>query len=140
MERRSKYLLLSAGVVAASAVGLALTRRSVAHIPRGPPEACVTARLVDHAPPGAPIVDESNGALDDYPVFRTAVRTAIDADARGTSIDLTVDRDDAVEVLAAVRDRLPYHDGDGPAGLYVHSKGRIVVLNAVGVMPVEYEQ
>lgn len=139
MKLRSRYLLLSVGLATASIAAFALTRRSEQHVSHGPPEACVTARLTDYVPPEAPVIEASNGVLDELPAVRTAVRIAIDTNARAESIDVPVARNEAIDVLTAVRDWLPYYEGDGPAGVYVRSKGRVVVLNAIGIVPVEYE-
>ncbi|AXR77121.1 hypothetical protein [Natrarchaeobaculum sulfurireducens] len=135
MFRRNDLALSLLAVGAAAAAGYVLqSRRQTGGSARS--KADVGARLVrwDEVPSSAPVVDATSRRLSEIPGARRAIQRAVRNDAREEWEHVTLERDGAWSIVDAVRDSLPYYDGDDGEynGVYVRYGDRIVVLDAIG--------
>lgn len=106
---------------------------------RGELKADVGARVVEDVPDDAAVVDVSSRQLQKLPVVREAIDRALRTDATEEWAHVTLEREDAWELVDALRQSLPYHEGDGSSynGIYVRCRDRIVVIDAIGWARVE---
>lgn len=123
--------LLTVGT--AAAVGY-LLRSDRTRTDRGELKANVGARIVEDVPDGAVVVDVSSRELQSIPVVRDVIGRVLRADATEEWTHVTLETDDAWDVVDALRGSLPYYEGDGTAynGIYVRCRDRIVVIDAIG--------
>lgn len=137
MLRRNDLALSLLVVGAAAAAGYALRSRSTrTRDDRGRTTADVGARIVDRTdvPEGAMVVDAASRRLAEIPGARRAIVRAVRNDAHDEWEHVTLERDGAWSVVDAVRNSLPYYDGDDDElnGVFVRYGDRLVVLDAIG--------
>ncbi|MHC3436611.1 hypothetical protein ACYJ1Y_00600 [Natrialbaceae archaeon A-gly3] len=133
MVFRGKDVALSLLTVgAAAAVGYVL--RSGRSRDDGTPRADIGARIVSEVPREAPVVDASSRRLAELPAVREAISRALAADANEEWEHVSLEADEAWQVVDAVRDSEPYYEADGTAynGIYVRCEDRFVVVDAIG--------
>ncbi|RQG91081.1 hypothetical protein [Natrarchaeobius chitinivorans] len=125
--------LLAVGT--AAVVGYAL-RSSHTHEESARSKADLGARIVgaDDVPLDATVVEASSRRLDEIPGARRAIQRAIRNGAREEWEHVTLERDGAWSVVNAIRESLPYYDGNDSEynGVYVHYDDRFIVLDAIG--------
>ncbi|THE65199.1 hypothetical protein D8Y22_08255 [Salinadaptatus halalkaliphilus] len=99
-------------------------------------KADVGARVVGRheIPDGATVVNATSQGLSEIPGVRRAVTRAVRNNAREEWEHVTLEREGAWSIVDAVRDSVPYYDGDDGEynGVYVQYGDRIVVLDAIG--------
>ncbi|WP_049927441.1 hypothetical protein [Halopiger goleimassiliensis] len=135
MLRRNDLAVSLFVVGAAAAAGYVLRSRRGSE-GTGRSKADLGARIVgrDEVPIDATVVDASSSRLAEIPGARRAIKRAVRNDAREEWEHVTLDRDGAWSVVDAIRDSLPYYDGEDDEynGVFVRCNDRIVVLDAIG--------
>lgn len=136
MMIRGKEMALSLLAVGTAAVAGYVLRSGQRTESPSRSKADLGARVVDReaVPDDATVVDVTSQRLGDIPGARRAIERAVRNDARDEWEHVTLDREGAWSVVDTVRGSLPYYDGSGGEynGVYVHYRGRIVVLDAIG--------